>query len=195
MFPAPRSGRPRRYEFVPAPGFANPQAALAVGALDELTERLLDLLRDLPPEALHFKPQGAGNTIFMLTLHMAAAEARWVSRVTGAAVPPELDRALAPGMQDASGQLPSSSGDLAQLMEACRAARQFTRQNLAPITGLDRPVQSGSMSITAGGVLLHLLWHWTYHTGQAGLLRRLFGARYQWTFDKKLAGPAESDDP
>ena len=41
--------------------------------------------------------------------------------------------------------------------------------------------------MTVRGVLMHLVWHWTYHSGQVGLLRRLWGhARYKWTFDQNI---------
>jgi uncharacterized damage-inducible protein DinB len=190
--PQGRSGRPRRYDFAPAPGCANRDAALAVSALDELSARLMDLLTDLPPEALRFVPEGGGNSIAMLALHMAAAEALWVSRLTGAALPEDLRETLALGLQDASGQLPPSAYNAATLAGACGEVREFTRAQLAPLHDLDHEVAAQPFPLDARGVLMHLIWHWTYHTGQVGLLRRLCGARYKWTFDKKLAGPAAS---
>ena len=70
-----RPSRPRRYDIQPPPGFDTPGAALAAAALDELRERLYDMIADLPQEAMDFLPEGAGNTIAMLTVHMAWAEA------------------------------------------------------------------------------------------------------------------------
>jgi uncharacterized damage-inducible protein DinB len=44
--------------------------------------------------------------------------------------------------------------------------------------------------MTVRGVLMHLVWHWTYHSGQVGLLRRLWGqGRYKWTFDRRVGDP------
>jgi len=65
--------------------------------LDELSERLFDLIADLPQEALDFVPRGAGNSIAMLVIHMAWAEALWITRITGASIPAELEKALLPG--------------------------------------------------------------------------------------------------
>lgn len=186
---SPKPGRPRRYDLAPAPGFAHRDAALAFAALEELTARLWDLLQDLPPEALRFVPPAGGNSIAMLTIHLAAAEARWMARVTGTALPADLEQAVTAGLQDASGALPPSNLDLAALRDTGRRVREFTRRVLAPLSDLDREVPSGKMRVSVRGVLTHLLWHWTYHTGQAGLLRRLAGPRYQWTFHPRLAGP------
>ena len=33
--------------------------------------------------------------------------------------------------------------------------------------------------------LQHLAWHWTYHSGQIGLLRKFLGHEYQWQFADK----------
>ena len=183
-----RPGRPRRYDLKPLAGFARRDAARAVAALDELSARLFDLIADLPPAALRFCPRRGGNTIAMLVLHMAAAEAHWMARVTGKPLPPALARQLALGLQDPRGELRRVHLSLQALVGVCRRVRRLTRRRLAALTALDREVPAGRMRLTARGVLAHLLWHWTYHTGQVGLLRRLCGARYRWTFGRRLTG-------
>lgn len=71
----PRKGRPRRYDFAPADGFAHPDAAYLVAALDELLERLVDLIHGLPQEALDLVPEGGVNSISMPVRHITRAEA------------------------------------------------------------------------------------------------------------------------
>jgi uncharacterized damage-inducible protein DinB len=184
----PRAGRPRRYDIRRAPGFASQDAAYVVAMLDELSERLFDLISDLPQDALDFVPEGTTNSIAMLVTHMAWAEAGWISRATQAAIPPELQEDLLPGKQDASGDLPPSSAAVEQLVEYCRRVRQqVTKPALALVKDLDVEVSDERRPMTVRGVLMHLVWHWTYHSGQVGLLRRLWGHhRYKWTFDQNI---------
>jgi uncharacterized damage-inducible protein DinB len=185
----PRPGRPRRYDFAPAPGFANHDVGLAVAALDELLERLKDLISDVSDDALHFAPLGESNTIAMLILHMAAGEAFWLARTTGEPLPDGLKQLLAGGMQDQTGNLPTSKPDRERITRACCEVRSLTKKRLATIADPDRTIEADGRAISVRGVLMHQIWHWTYHTGQVGLLRRLHGNRYQWTFDRRVAGP------
>ncbi len=39
------------------------------------------------------------------------------------------------------------------------------------------------------GVLMHLCWHWVYHSGHIGLLSFEAGYDYEWTVRKPLARP------
>ena len=187
-----RPSRPRRYDFLP-PSVATSSATAAVqflAALDELQERVLDQISDLPQEAVDFLPQGASNSIGMLVVHMAWAEASWISRVVRTPVPPALLERLSLGQQDASGALAFSSHTVAGLTELCRDVRiQMTGPALRVLHDVDTQVPAQQTLMTARGVLMHLVWHWTYHSGQIGLLRRQWGARYKWTFGDKMGVP------
>jgi uncharacterized damage-inducible protein DinB len=154
-----------------------------VALLDELSERLFDLVADLPQDALDFIPEGTTNSIAMLVLHMAWAEAGWLARSAQVTIPSDLEQALQPGGQDATGDLPASSSDPARLIELCRRVRsEVTDPALATLSDIDFEIPDTRRSMTLRQVLMHLVWHWTYHSGQAGLLRRLWGNRYKWTF-------------
>ena len=180
-------GRPRRYDLRAVSGFSNHDAGYAVAALDELSARLCDMIGDLDQDALDFVPQGTTNSIAMLVVHMAWAEAGWIARVTQAPIDPDLAARLQPGGQGASGELPSSSYGVSELQALCRRVRQkVSIPALAVLDDIDRVVPDARRPMTVRGVLMHLIWHWTYHSGQVGLLRRLWGARYQWTFDNKV---------
>jgi len=191
MSTSARPGRPRRYDIRPQEGFAHEGTAYVVAMLDELSERLFDLIADLPQEALDFVPQGAGNSIAMLVVHMAWAEALWITRITEASIPAELESALLPGKQDSSGDLLPFSTDGDALRAYCRTVRQeITKPALADLEDVDTEIDGGSRPLTARGVLMHLVWHWTYHSGQVGLLRRQWGElRYQWTFAQNVGAP------
>ena len=187
----PRPGRPRKYDIRPVTGFANQGAAYATAMLDELSERLFDMISDLPQEALDYIPDGSTNSIAMLAVHMAWGEASWIARVTQVTIPPELHESLLAGKQDASGELPPSSATVAELIDYCRRVRQdVTKPALKQVEDIDLEVGDERRPMTARGVLMHLVWHWTYHSGQVGLLRRLWGrTRYQWTFDRSVGKP------
>ena len=178
-----RPSRPRQYVLSPVPAIAHPQAAYAAAAIDELRERLVYIIQDLPQEAMDFVPEGAGNTIAMLAVHMAWAEASWVARATGQAIPADLNEALQPGKQGPSGDLTAYSNDAASLIALCGRVRQeVTLPVLSKVQDLDARLEGDPQNMTVRAVLWHLIWHWTYHSGQVGLLRRLWGSRYKWTF-------------
>lgn len=188
---SPRRGRPRLYDLMPRPGFGDYETAALTAVLDELSERALDLIADLDSEALAFVPGGTTNSIAMLIRHMAAAEAGWITRVTGTGVPNELETALAEGMQNASGVLPVSAGTAEELAVLCRRVRnEVTVTALCGLQTCDTAVTSGRMTLTAEGVLMHIIWHWTHHTGQVGLIRRLAGRKYAWVHSDRLTGIA-----
>jgi uncharacterized damage-inducible protein DinB len=186
-----RPSRPRRYDLQPLPGFVIADAGLAAAALDELRERLYDMIADLPREAMDFVPEGATNTVAMLTVHMAWAEAIWVANITGIPVPPELEPRLSLGKQGPSGDLPPSSARAPDLIELCQRVRdEITLPRLSALENIDAEIPDKTRPMTARGVLMHLIWHWTYHSGQVGVLRRLWGSRYKWTFDRRVGAPA-----
>jgi uncharacterized damage-inducible protein DinB len=68
-------------------------------------------------------------------------------------------------------------------MTVCaRVRHEVTLPGLSRIQDLDACLPDDPRQMTVRGVLWHLIWHWTYHSGQVGLLRRLWGSRYKWTF-------------
>jgi uncharacterized damage-inducible protein DinB len=158
-----------------------------VVAIDELCERLYDLAADLPAEGAYFVPEGGTNSIAMLVLHMAWGEASWVARITRTSIPPQYEEALRPGAQGPSGDLEAEKRPISELIALTRDMRaQYTRPALAALAEIDSTIVTESRPMTARGVLMHLIWHWTYHSGQVGLVRRLWGSRYQWRFDPQI---------
>ena len=181
----PKSGRPRRYDLRPDADIANPDVAQVLAGLDELSARLFDLIEDLPQPALDFVPEGGTNSIAMLVIHMAWAEAHWVTLATQTPIPDDLRPTLRAGKQGPAGELLPFSASAAELLAICEDVRErITRPTLAPLDDVGAMILDPERTMTVRGVLLHVLWHWTYHSGQVGLLRRLAGARYQWTFDQ-----------
>ena len=183
-----KAGRARRYDFAPMPGFANPEVARQVALLDEMHERMYDLIIDLPQEAMDFVPEGGNNSIAMLALHIVKGEASWVGNVMQSHVDEGLAKELQAGSQDgATGELPYSSHTGSELVAlARRVSNELTHPLLRNVDDIDSEVRSGDRILTIRGVLLHLVWHITNHSGQIGMLRRLAGERYRWQFGENL---------
>jgi uncharacterized damage-inducible protein DinB len=183
-------GRPRRYDLRAEEDAADVTVGYALAALEEALARVEDQIADLPPEALTWTPAKSALSIGALVVHMAWAEAGWVARLTGVAVPAELDAQLQPaGRAVPAGEAPPSAAYTAEGLTAlCRRVRaEVTRPALSALPDAGARVAPGEGSgaarpLTPQGVLMHLIWHWTYHSGQVGLLRELWGADYTWTF-------------
>jgi uncharacterized damage-inducible protein DinB len=177
-----KSGRPRRYGLPPLPGFANPEAAAMAAWLRELAERVYDQIADLPREALDFSPEGTLLSIGRLVAHLAWAEATWVSRLTGEPIPEELQKGLDLGALTAFDRPPPPSAGAAELIGFCRGVQErYSGPALSRVADISAPLQAGGRTVNVRGVLSQLQWHWTYHSGQIGLLRLQWGSDYTWT--------------
>lgn len=178
----PRLGRPRRYALKPPAGFANSELAHAVAQLQELSERVCDQIVDLPADALDFTAQDTPLSITMLVLHMAWAEAWWTQRISGVRIPGSLSREIRKGSLDRIGESPASGFDAATLIGICRRVQsEYSQPRLAEIEDIDEVQEKEGFTFSVRGVIGQLAWHWSYHSGQIGLLRLLWGSDYQWT--------------
>ena len=177
----PRQGRPRRYTLHPPPGFANIELAHSVALLQELAERVYDQIEDLPADALDFTARDAPLSITMLVLHMAWAELWWVRRICGAEIADSLNREVQRGALDKIGQPPPSGYGASELIAICRRAQgEYSRPGLAGIEDIDEVLKKDGFTFSVRGAMGQLAWHWSYHSGQVGLLRLLWGSDYQW---------------
>lgn len=185
-----KKGRPRRYDLRPPDGFADRELGLAVAWLRELAERVYDQIEDLPLGALDFLPAGTTLSISRLTLHMAWAEVNWVRRLAGVEPSPALWADLQNASLDTFTIPPKGGREAASLIEACRRAQdEYSAPALRGVRDIDAGRPIGDSVVTVRGVMSQLAWHWTYHSGQIGLLRLLWGSDYEWTMDRSLGTP------
>ncbi len=182
--PIDRHGRPRRYAMQIPSGFADRTVAMAAAALDELRARVIDQISDLPPDALRFVPEGSTLSIAALVEHLVWAEEGWVRRISDVEVPADLQAAvLEAGRAVPAGEAVVLKVEAGDLMVLCDRVRdELTVPALVSLTSIDTEFSAGTEPTTPRGVLMHLIWHWTYHSGQIGLLRELWGSGYTWTF-------------
>jgi uncharacterized damage-inducible protein DinB len=185
-----RLGRPRRYSLQPPAGFANTELAHAVAQLQELAERVYDQIVDLPADALDYTAQDTPLSISMLVLHMAWAEAWWLRRITGLKIPDSLNGEIQKGSLGNIGGPPPSGYAASTLIEICRSVqRDCSQPRLREIEDIDEVLEKEGVTFTVRGVMGQLAWHWTYHSGQIGLLRLLWGSDYQWESEDIVALP------
>jgi len=179
-----KQGRPREYAIRPVPGFADEGVALAAAVLDELRARVIDQIEDLPRDALTFVSQGTTLTIAALVAHLVWAEVGWLERITGAKAPAELRAAVdGAGRAVPAGDLVIPDLDAEALVSLCERVREeFTLPALARLTDIEVELPSEDRPMTPRAVLMHLIWHWTYHSAHIGLIREQWGSGYAWTF-------------
>ena len=155
--------------------------------MGELAERVFDQIEDLPQEAMDFTAPKTGLSIGKLVVHLAWAECQWIRRVTGEETPAELSTLLQAGkLETIYEPLPTSRSALELITLCRRVQREVTLPSLSP---LEKPnaeisIQRGQLPKTVIGVLMHLLWHWTYHSAHIGLIRLQWGSDYVWTQEK-----------
>jgi uncharacterized damage-inducible protein DinB len=182
----PKQGRPREYTLIPHPDIPNQNLAIVAAVLNELRERVIDQVIDLPQDALSFCPTGTDLSIGALVVHLVWAEAGWINSITGCEVPQTLhDDINAIGQALPAGETPPPVGmKSVELVELChRIGDEVTVPALKVYQGsIDTVIIQDTRRMTPRGVLMHLIWHWTYHSAHIGLLREQWGSDYRWTF-------------
>jgi len=177
-----KSGRPRKYGFAPLAGFASPELAASTAWMRELAERVYDQIEDLPAEALDFAPAGTTLSIGRLVAHLGWAEATWVARITGQPIPGALKAMVDMGALASFDTPPAPAGTAAELVAFCRRVQEgFSGPALSRVADPGAVLVTEGRRVNARGVVAQLTWHWTYHSGQVGLLRLLWGSDYRWT--------------
>lgn len=178
-----RIGRARRYGFAPVSGFAHAFIAHAVAALEEASARHFDLISTLPDAILQADPGRGFKCIASCTAHMIWAEAMWLCEVTGHACPDRLAETLERGQRN------ESPPSLERLIEALEHTREdITYGQLMYLEDIDEEFSSSGHIISVRGLLMHLIWHWTYHTGQCSYFADADDRDYIWTFEDRIVG-------
>ncbi|MFW5995170.1 MAG: hypothetical protein ACOCRN_03585 [Spirochaetia bacterium] len=170
----------------------------------ELIERVVDQVNDLPCHALSFRPAGVGFSIAKLVLHLAESERRQLSRLAEAITTRDASVTEAPGATEPIGSrgsldsqttaalehshilsdkpVPDHFLDGVFLAEVMRSVfRNVTVPICRSIPSANAPLSEKSPFATPREALTHMHWHWTYHSGQIGLLRLQWGDDYVWT--------------
>ena len=167
--------------------FRNTDIGYAAAGIHEAMERLFDLLKDVPQQIMDFEPGGSNLTIGRLAKHMIWAQAGWVYRTTGVEAPGAIQEAVADGNLGGFTEAPREGTSAEELI---RLGGELERVHSLPClekledpeAPLAMPLKSGKGPATVKQALLHLAWHWTYHSAHVGLIRLLAGSDYNWSF-------------
>ena len=187
MSTQPEPSRPRRYDFEAVPSFENPDVGYAVAALDEASERLYDLLRGLDSAVMDYVPDATSLSITRLVRHMIWGELGSIGRAVGVDPPDDLVSVVEDGSLGRFDRPPEKGIRAEELVDLGRKIRgEFTKPELSTVKDFDSPVTvlppNGKGPSSVRQVLMHQVWHWTYHTAHVGLIRLLAGSDYHWAF-------------
>ncbi len=183
-----KKGRERRYDIAGLEGFRDQAVAYLAAELDELRERVYDQVLHLPQEALDYVAGATQLSVGRLLLHLGWAEMSWIRRLSGNDGPQDLRAALSAGALESFQKDPPRAGPAAALVALCRRVRdEVSVPWLRAVPDADAKLMEDGSSTR--GVLMHLCWHWVYHSGHIGLLSFEAGYDYEWTVRKPLARP------
>ena len=177
--------RQRRYHLVGMDHFRNPEIGYFGALLEEASERLYDVLHSADKRQLHFVPEGTYLSMAKLAKHMIWGEAVWIQRLGKEEMPAyigELLGDMSPNKLDAIEKTSESAAELIDTGKGLRA--DFSLPVLRSLRDLDMKINAPRGPDTVRQILTHVLWHWTYHSGQVGLLLLQGGYDYQWEFER-----------
>lgn len=179
-----KTSRPRSYRFKAADGFANLQVAEFDAALTECAERLHDLVYSLTSGQLCNAPAPAGFSIAQFVKHIIWGECQWIYKISDIEVPEALVQKTRGGNPADFSTMPAvdvTSDELCGLIHEGRY--NYSREALKTIVDFHKEIDVTRGPADVREVLMHLTWHYTYHTGQIGLLRDFAGAEYTWLLE------------
>jgi uncharacterized damage-inducible protein DinB len=170
--------------------------------MGELIERTADQVQDLSREALRFRPEGVHFSIARLVLHMTGSEygqMRNLLPVTGPPgegahsiektepqLEPDILSRLDHGVIDSTAAMPEKLFDAGLLVQTMRDVHQgFTIPVCRRVPDPEVRLAEACRFETPRDLIAHMNWHWTYHSGQVGLLRLQWGDDYVWTLAER----------
>lgn len=181
-----KTGRQRHYDISPFDGYADRDVAFMAAFLSELRARAIDQFEDLPTDALDFVHPKVGFTIGQLAIHVSWGEVRRLSTFLEAPIEPDVEATLSQGALSTLGTSlpPSRSAD--ELADIVKKGAAIVDDLLrSAVVNPDEARDSDGSTLR--GVLMHLQWHWSFHSGHIGLIRLLWGSDYTWTMHPPLA--------
>jgi uncharacterized damage-inducible protein DinB len=143
--------------------------------LEDLRGQVEDLIRNLPPEALNWRPLGdaieetdgyATNSLAVLAAHIAGAERFWICEVVG-----DL-----PASRDRDTEFATTAGEADVLIEGLKRVCVESRRVMSSLTKADledqRLVQGKSVPVR--WCILHVIDHTALHLGHMQLTYQLW---------------------
>ena len=140
--------------------------------IDDLRQQVIELVRDLPAEALNWRPiegtdDHATNSLAILAAHIAGSEHFWMAEIVG----------RQPATRVRSTEFQTETAGAAPLIEKLEASGAETKAILEKLTAADleetRPASSDRM-VPVRWAILHVIDHIALHLGHMQLTYQLW---------------------
>lgn len=149
--------------------------------MEGLLEDVFNIIRNLPPAALNWKPEGMNNSPFVLAYHLLGSAGYWIGEVVGG-MPTDRIRANEFGVSGDHEQLEKLLAETKERLVQTFDHLQDSQLRPAPID-LSRGVlcwgEVPAEGRTAVWVLAHDLCHIAYTLGQLDRINRLWELQSQ----------------
>ena len=139
--------------------------------IDDLRGQVRDLVADLSPEALNWRPiegleEHATNSLVVLTTHVAGAEHFWIAEVVG----------RRPSTRDRDAEFVAEVTDAAMLVRRLEEVGAETRRVFASLDqdDLDGVREARGRTIPVRWCILHVVDHTALHLGHMQLTYQLW---------------------
>jgi len=160
-----KQGRNRKYDLSHDAKYGIYSKNMA--SLEEQLFRAIDLIEDIEEKDFFLKPEWWDKNIFDLAVHMIEAENIWISK----------------SIKEVNDLKVERTKD--NLLSAYVEVRERTKKVVIDIVNEDLKYNQNKQFELFEQLLDHLAWHWVYHSGQIGMLRRYINKKYQWKFQEK----------
>jgi len=160
---------------IPKPGYAEPYATLLT-TLERQTAGWRQQLGEPSIDELVWQPYPNGHSIGALLLHLAEVETYWIESVCSGRALTAEDRQtyLSDHMDPFTGQWPAPPREpFAYYSALLDAVRARTLESVKAFGDPREVKQADWGAMTVRYVLTHVIWHESYHGGQAVLLKSL----------------------
>jgi uncharacterized damage-inducible protein DinB len=142
-----------------------------LGRIEDLRRQVGELITDLPPEALNWRPieggdEHATNSLAVLAVHVAGAEHFWIAEVIGG-YPPTRDR---------DAEFATQAADASDLLRRLEEMGTETRQVFSSLSEADldgtREAWGRTASVRWG--IVHIIDHTALHLGHMQITYQLW---------------------
>jgi len=148
-----------------------PELENYIQRIEDLRQQVTDLIADLPPEALNWRPldgdeEHATNSLAVLAAHIAGSEHFWIAEAVGG-YPPTRDR---------DGEFVTQATDASELLPLLEKAGIETRDVFSALSEADlegtREVLGRTVSVR--WAILHIIDHTALHLGHMQVTYQLW---------------------
>lgn len=152
------------------PETAAVETAAVVAELNGLWTEVKQMVRDVPPQALVYKPGGGFNSMSVLVTHMTGSQKWWIGEILAGR---KVHR-------DRDAEFSVEEADPAVLVRRLDEAATLVSEVLEPVTAemLDKTRLYRDKPVTVRWILMRVLAHTAQHMGQMQIIRKLWALHH-----------------